>query len=186
MKPNVFLLVLLLAPFQFSAQDSLEYKFEEVVEIEGISKEYLFLRGKSWFVSTFRDANSVIQEENRTDGIILGKGSFKYEPTIFQSAPLVKGYVNFSISVYFKDGRYKYKLYNFVHESSSNSPNKYDFGLITNDKDCPYSPSLIKSFNNKYWVDIKIQCNEYAKTMITKLKDEMSNVSEIEDSNSGW
>jgi hypothetical protein len=84
------------------------YTFTDVIVVnDSVLKDELFNRSKNCFVSIFKNSQKVIQEENRENGVIVGKGNIKvYAKALGMSAPA--GYVNFTISIYSKNGKYKY------------------------------------------------------------------------------
>lgn len=74
---------------------------------------------KRWFVDTFKDAKEVIQLEDAATNTIVGKGSFKYKPTINNSSQGRVGSMQFSVEVGCKDGRYRVRFYDFTHVAIS-------------------------------------------------------------------
>lgn len=48
--------------------------YEQIVDCEGQTKDQLYIKLNYWFVSTFNDAKSVIQINDKEAGIIVGKG----------------------------------------------------------------------------------------------------------------
>jgi len=90
----------------------------EVVYLDSTSnKQDLFLRAKEWFAKTFNSANNVIQMQDKKEGILIGKGSFE---VFITSLGMKNGgnYFNFTLSVYFKDGRYKYEFTDFTYSNN--------------------------------------------------------------------
>lgn len=58
--------------------DSISKKAEYtgIVQVAGVSKEELYTRARSWFVKTYKDADVVIQMDDKDAGKIIGKGRF--------------------------------------------------------------------------------------------------------------
>lgn len=50
-----------------------EQPFAKVYEVEGKSKNKLFLDANDWMVSTFNNAESVIEFSDKEEGVIIGK-----------------------------------------------------------------------------------------------------------------
>jgi hypothetical protein len=149
------------------------YTFTDVVIVkDSVSKDELFNRSKNCFVSLFKNSQKVIQEENRENGVIVGKGNIKvYAKALGMTAPA--GYVNFTISLYVKNGRYKYIISNFIHEGSgSNMPS---VGNLENEKPGSFS------WTNKQWNDVKNQVYNEIDNIIVTIKLEMNKKSEIKN-----
>lgn len=111
------------APLPIDAATNL-INFVKVVQAPGATKDELYARGKVWFAHTFKSAQDVIQADDKTAGILIGKGwQTTTVPTILGSSVNVKLW--FTAKLAFKDGRYKYELTDFKFESFSSqySPN---------------------------------------------------------------
>ena len=77
---------------------------EEVVTVEGIDKDNLFNRADNFFVTAYKSANAVIQSKDISTGKIIGKG------VIVIPAMWGEYQVDHTVSIYVKDGRYKYTI----------------------------------------------------------------------------
>lgn len=97
------ILALLLFPFISNAQTR-----NGVVEIPGKSAEQLYLKANEWFALTFKSAKDIIQLNDPTEKKIIGKGSKKHSYTIDSNHVYL--FINFTLIVQFRDGRYKYEL----------------------------------------------------------------------------
>jgi len=68
-------------------QDEKKYiTYQEIVEIPNISKDILFSRAENYFAYTYKDANSVIQVNNKESGTLIGKGIF---PDVYSKGGLI-------------------------------------------------------------------------------------------------
>ena len=105
--------VLLIVGFT-SAQAQTPVSYSEVVQVEGVSKEDLYQRAREWFTDTFRSSNDVIQLDDKENGQIVGKAIFTYRQ-LFGEVLGIDCLINFKISVFCKEGRYKYDLTDFSH-----------------------------------------------------------------------
>ena len=145
--------------------------YTEVVQTTDTNqtKDALYLKAKEWFVETFKSANNVIQLDDKESGMIQGKGSIKYTYTT-----LFDGYINFTIKLWLKKGKYKYEISNFTHESSAGSC--FSFGLIT-DSAIVEKPCKSYGYMNtldKAMTDIKSTIDNEVKKMILSLSDKMN------------
>jgi hypothetical protein len=79
-----------------------------------VSKQELFSRAREWFAKTYKSSTNVIQMEDKESGKIVGKALL----SVYFTALGTKqqgGYINYTISIYFKEGRYKYEITDFYH-----------------------------------------------------------------------
>jgi len=85
--------------------------FVEVVDVNGMMRDGIYVRANMWFVDAFRQANSVIQFSDRESGVIMGK-------YIFEIGGMPKNHYRISstITVEARDERYRIS---FTDPSSS-------------------------------------------------------------------
>ena len=79
--------------------------FEEVIKCDSISKDELYSILREWFVTTFGDAETVLQMDDRKSGKLIGKGI-----TSVSSYNSWCEYIKFTLKIYIKEGRFKYVL----------------------------------------------------------------------------
>jgi hypothetical protein len=79
---NVLLLILIITLFSScsSVKENIQIDFhpemrhyENIIEIPNTSQDNLYIKANEWFVETFRNAESVIQFQDKEAGIIKGK-----------------------------------------------------------------------------------------------------------------
>jgi hypothetical protein len=96
-----------------------QYEYSEVIQLDSAStKDLLYQRAKLFFANEFKSAKDVIQYDDRGEGKVIGKGHFRIEDIqlIFLVAFTEKRDVNFTLEVFCKDGRYRYRIYGFNAE----------------------------------------------------------------------
>jgi hypothetical protein len=158
MKPFFCFLFTLHSLLCYSQQKPIE--FTDVVKIDSTLKaDELYSRARGWFSGAFKSSNEVLQVNDKATGELIGKGSLNYhaESGKINSA---YGHIYFTVKVFVKDGRYKYDFTDFHHTGTPNrAGNSSDFGLITEDSECPYkvfTTSLSwKKWTEKNWQEIK-------------------------------
>lgn len=182
---KLLLILSIIFTFAAVAQDPLTYG--EVVEVEGVSADELYVRAKSWFAKTYNDANSVIKMDDKEAGQIIGKGNFSYTSNVFYGSNGTKGYVNYTISVFVKEGRYKYEITQFFHEGNPlNEGGKLSFNLITTASEyTKKNPAGGKKWKTKVWLDIKESIDKDVKFVIKSLKKGMA-IQSTGSSNDDW
>jgi hypothetical protein len=95
-----------------------KYTFQGVVKVDSTSKNELYSRAREWFAKTFNSANNVIQMDDKEAGKIIGKGCFKVRcgKWDWDDRKIERGVINFTLSIYIKDGKFKYVITDFSHE----------------------------------------------------------------------
>jgi hypothetical protein len=173
MKMNKFFpLFLIIFSLNVKAQDSSLpidestklISYTEVVTVnDSSSKDELFSRAKSCFAHLFKSSKNVIQNEDKDSGIIIGKGNIKAHARALGS-DYNGGFVNFTITIACKDGRYKYVITDFIHEGTgSEMPSG---GNLENES--------ARIWSNKQWKIMKSQTDTEIKNLISLIKSEMS------------
>jgi hypothetical protein len=151
--------------------------YKGVVNVDSVSKQELYLRAREWFVNSFKQSNSVIQMDDKESGTIIGKGNTSISVnSMFGSVEY--GFIRFTVSVYIKDGKYKYSFTDFKQQDwrVGGSPNS---GVIRGDLgnvecmynyDCGYKMSWTRKGFNKILNDL----NDTILDLISSLGKSMS------------
>jgi hypothetical protein len=146
--------------------DTIKFEFTNVVPVDsGIKQDELYSRAREWFAKNFNNSKYVLQMDDRTSGKLVGKGSIQVHDSYAINPDA--GFVEFSINVYVKDGRYKYDLNNFVH--TDKGALGAAGGSLSNEK--PSSTFFIKL---KWWRQIKEQSFMQAQALIQSLHASMT------------
>jgi len=151
--------------------------YSEVVYVDSLTnKQELFSRAREWFAKAYKSSTNVIQMDDKESGKIVGKALMQvYHKALGSNYP--SGYINYTISIYIKEGRYKYEITDFYHTgqfvgSSSRIP---DYGIcekMINTTDKTMGTSHQKTYNYYlYQMDINV------KELISDLKAAMSSKS---------
>jgi len=148
--------------------------YSEVVYVDSLAnKEELFSRAREWFAKAYKSSTNVIQMEDKESGKIVGKALMKvYHKTLGSNYP--SGYINYTISIYLKDGRYKYEVTDFHHTGQlvSGGNRIPDFGIcenMINTTDKTMGMSYQKTYN--YYL---YQMDNNIKELISDLKASMT------------
>lgn len=156
---------------QSEAQTALT--FSDVVKVDStITKEQLFERARQWFATYFKDSKAVLQVSDKDNGELIGRGAIPFSSGVFVGSAATKGYINFDVKVYSKQGRYKYELTNFIHEGTSGVDFKaISFGLITTDSICSKFPDdqYYLKWQNKLWKEMKAKIESEIQPLIASL-----------------
>lgn len=139
--------------------------YSEVVMLkDSISKDELFSRAKISLAYLFKDSKSVIQNEDKESGIIIGKGTMS---VIYRSAGTVfdAGYIHYTLTIAMKQSKYKYVITDFYHDGTgSKLPSG---GAMENPKP--------KMWYQKQWDNAKSKMDSDIRNLIEALKTKMNN-----------
>jgi len=81
----------------------------------------LFTIARIWFAETFRTSGSVIQMEDKQSGVLIGKANIHLSYKSLIGEHEIQS-VLFTFSLYFKNGRYKYEVTDFIYQQQTPSP----------------------------------------------------------------
>jgi hypothetical protein len=144
-----------------------EILFINVVKLDSISKDELFSRALSWYAKYYKSSKSVIQSEDRIGGVIIAKPLFKVYTVGLFGEEIAPGHdVNYTVSVFVKDGKYKVEVTNFILNNTSKIPASGKGEYLT------------LNFCNR----ARKKCYDEATAIIESLKQDM----EISKSKSDW
>lgn len=163
-----------------SAQ-STPFEFANVVQVEGATAAELAARAKSFVVDIYKNPQRVIQSED--DQHITVKGSFPYTQSkiMWGAHENTRGSLGYTLSIFCKDGRYKYEMSDFIHDATGS----YEFGLLSGaDTYQGKMPMTMKKWRKNIWDDLKVQSTTYAEVIISSIKDKMQAKTEVQ--NSDW
>lgn len=83
--------------------------YEGIVDVPGLSKDELYKNAKQWFVDYFKSSKDVIQNEERQDGEIIGKGIVFIYLKMFMQTDMLDDKMTIRIDC--KDSKYRYRIY---------------------------------------------------------------------------
>lgn len=124
---NALLILLALLPLLASAQDvfmgiprdsaSGRIAYTAIVQVPGASKNELYVRAKAWAANAFRSAKDVLQMDDKEAGVLIGKTVYRSDFVVFTSVS--PNYVQHTVKIEVKDGRYRYTFNDFHLVESS-------------------------------------------------------------------
>lgn len=91
----------------FKQDDKRKYYMQEVVHVEGHSKEQLYGALKLWTFEHFEDENFVFEADDQEAGLLVGRGWAYLGVTTDWST--VKMY--YSVKIMVRDGKYRFRIY---------------------------------------------------------------------------
>lgn len=144
-----------------------------IVELPSeIDKDQLYSRGVAWFATTYNSAQNVLQMQDKENGKLIGRALFDvYHKGIGMT--FESGHINYTISLFFKDNRYKYEITDFMHTSNIES------GMIkTSCDEMRFSTKKLYTKVYNYYFE---QLDNNMKSLIIDLKQFMNKQSESDD-----
>lgn len=156
--------------------DSLTGKitYTEVVFVDSLSNKLeLYSRAREWFAKAYKSSTNVIQLEDKESGKIVGKALMQVYQKVY-GTDYPSGYINYTISIYIKDGRYKYEITDFHHtgQLTTGGGRIPDYGFcekMINTTDKTFGISHQKAYNYYLYV-----MDNNTKDLITDLKSAMN------------
>jgi hypothetical protein len=151
-------------------------QFQEVVTVEGVTRDQLYNTALAWFPEAFRSGKDVLQVQNKDAGTLVGTGTEKYEPVVFIGSACTRGVLRYRVTVEVKDGRYRYTIDGFTHEGGGPAcrGDGISWGLLTTN---PVSPSM-KGFSSgmeqQMWADMKKKATALAETLSKSLREHLA------------
>jgi len=174
-------LLLLIIPFLSFGQDLFTIPisektgkacYENVIHIDSVSKADLYILAYQWFAETFNSPDDVIKMQDKEGGVIISRGIIP----AFRKPNRESGHINFSMSFFAKEGRYKYVITDISHYSQPGE-RKTLGGAIENEvPECGY---LIRP--KKQWKYLQEQAHIQFKNLEISLKNYIANNLDEED-----
>ena len=125
MRKIMILTVIMLVALTAGAQKPLE--FSAVIKQDSMNANALYEATRSWFVESFNDSKSVIQNNNPGKQI-TGKGTMPFTANMMYSS--INGFIEFLIDVQFRDGRLKLTMRNFDHKADHKAAFDNNMGIL--------------------------------------------------------
>lgn len=174
MKSIIFLFFQIFLLNAFSQEKPLI--FTEIVKVDSsISKNILYERARAWLNDKFKNYKEVSQIQDKESGELSVKGILytHYLKNVFgESLSNFPCYVRFKLTIWVKDGRYKYEFSDFNDECIGQGSYS-SLGILT-DRETFKEKGNGKRILNELWIEVKQETNLQTKEMIDSLRTEMS------------
>jgi hypothetical protein len=87
---------------------------QKVVDVPGYNKGQIFERSKMWFVENFRSAKSVIEYDNKDEGILIGKCVMELPVSDIRAMSTLPWRFKFTVKEEAKDNRLRLTYTNLI------------------------------------------------------------------------
>jgi Domain of unknown function (DUF4468) with TBP-like fold len=125
----------------FGKDDKRKYYIQEVVRSDAQTKDQLFTALSTWMHEHFEDADSVLDAEDRAEGILVHRG-WTYAGTTEDGSAAKMFY---SIKITVRDGKYRFRLFHV------------EFDEASSDESTSGSSTLADKINDAYDEDGQIE-----------------------------
>lgn len=177
-KPLLALSFVVVARLGLAQQPTAEpLQFQEVVTVEGATRDQLYAAALAWFPAVFKSGKEVLQVQNREAGMLVGTAfePFTYNRHILISVFPLRARIRYHVTVEVKDGRYRFTADGFMHEPLPSEILSPSFGQLTTDArpPAPRGQGLPEGDRLKAWNEMKQRATtataDLAKTLKAKL-----------------
>ena len=158
-------------------------QFQEVVAVDGATRDQLYNAALAWFTEAFKSGKDVLQVQNREGGTLIGTGVAQYEPVVLMASSCTRGVLRYRVTVEGKDGRYRYTFDGFTHEGGTSACKSegISFGLLTTDRLPPPQVGKLKFFGGlpdsgriELWNDLKQKATAIAERLTKSLRAKLA------------
>lgn len=148
--------------------------YQGVVEVPGVSQTDLYARALAWVAATYPAADNVLEQQNPQAGQLLIKGRRPAVTRALYQGVLRSSYagvVRHTLTIYVKDGRYKYVLTDLAHDALG-TPALHSGGPLEQEKASLYGYAGLGS--KKTWDELKTDATRDARHLTESLQATMT------------
>jgi hypothetical protein len=152
-------------------------QFQEVVQVEGATRDQLYDAALLWFPSVFKSGKDVLQVQNKDAGMLVGTAIEPYEPPMLNASSCTRGTLRYHITVEVKEGRYRYTIDGFTHEGGTPAckwGTGISWGLLTTNRLSPSMKGFTSGMEQEMWGDMKRKAAAIAVDLARTLKARLS------------
>ena len=186
-------LTMLLLPQLVTAQFPIDsatgkVKYVGIVNLQGISKEDIYKKSKSWIVSTLKSADNMTELDDANKERLVGTGTIIIDslrmPYMFAKQYSKMVYLNFKIIILIKENKLKYSIENILLYYTDNLTQAVGKDEIVEtgleNIKYPQNQSWTKNMQNKFKDNVYLTVN---KSIINIITDYISYMKLKEDNN---
>lgn len=174
---KLLLVIVLLPMFSLAQQIVVDGEYihhEEIIKADStMSASQLYSKGIEWFATSYKNSKYVIQMQDKEAGIIVGKAGFTVSLPGKGLIPSTEEFVDYTIKLYFKDGRLKYQVSDFTPKS---------LGTSLKDGKVIKWVSMAKGHSIRYVENIQTACKKEGQVLGLMLKNYFDNLTKTKES----
>ncbi|GAA4506149.1 hypothetical protein GCM10023172_35040 [Hymenobacter ginsengisoli] len=148
--------------------------YEGVVQVPGASQAVLFERARAWVSQAYNLQNAEITQQDAATGQIVLRGARLVAlRNTYDNVPRSSyaGVVRHTLSIYVKDGRYKYVLSNLTHDALK-TPHLNSGGPLEQDHANLFG--YVGLGSRKPWTDLKVEALRDVRHLLDGLQTAMT------------
>lgn len=160
--------ILLIASLSVEAQiqfDESKYEYQLIDSCNG-NRPDLFAKAMSFFATYYKSANNVVQFSDVNSGKIIGKAVISNAQNGLTGTFQCTCYVNYTITVDIKDGKYRCVVNDLSHKSCNSASSA---GSLANEKPA----GGMNGIGKRNWRTIKENSDQEVRALLLSLKKEM-------------
>lgn len=115
--------------------------FSTVIHAEGVKAETLYDLTKNWMAQTFKESNTFFEQPGEE---ITGRGKLSFSTNMQYSS--IKGHIEYSVNVQFKEGKLKFTMGSFTHKPEIVAFFNNDMGILVDSL-----PKKIRKYGNNWY-----------------------------------
>jgi len=140
---------------------------QNTFEVEGLSAKDIIKKSRIWLAEKIKDSR--FATELAEEGTIIVNGTFSPEVKNMFGAKVDVGYIEFSLKIEAKEGKYRTTFSDFYHKSTDKQV--ADGGPIENEK----PQGGLRSMQKKIWTQYKEKVPEFISTTEKSLLEAITN-----------
>lgn len=144
--------------------------YSEIIKVDSVNSQELYLRAKVWFVHSFVSAKNVIQLDEKESGRIIGKGIFDVSDNNNHNSIIyvpITGTVDFTVEIQIKDEKYRYVFSDLSYKVNGDSEMDLKSSSV-------FKSVMFQKRLDIQWSDIRHNTNATFLSMIDSLKKAMN------------
>lgn len=115
------------------------YATSGVIQVDSLAKDALYSKALEWISLNYKSAKDVIQYSSKEEGKIICKGNF------MTSMFLKEGWIEHTMTLEFKDNRFRYTFTNFSYYSSGSGRVAFEGAMMSKKKIIATTEEKIKN-----------------------------------------
>lgn len=148
--------------------------YEGVVQVPGATATELLARARAWMPKAYDQQNATLVRDDPASGELQLQGSrLTHVYRDYQGIPrqIYAGVVRHTLTIYVKDGRYKYVLTDLVHDAQ-HTAGMQSGGALEQKKATLYGYAGLGSYQN--WAELKTESLRDARHLVASLEEAMT------------
>lgn len=141
-----------------------QFTYQGIKEVANVSKSDLFSRAFEWVAQSYNSAQNVVQMQDKEAGKIIIKALHSVSSKGYDA-----GTVSYTLSIYIKDGRYKYVLTDFIHKAPILNKEIFSGGALENTQ-----PKVALFKSARVWADVRRSTALRSRILVRNLESAMT------------